>query len=298
MVTLRELELLKLTPKTIQKVREYLYKRDYNPTTKHLEVIEPNRIYNENCLDTMSRMSDNYLDLTVTSPPYDSTRSYSTNVGDIWNDGIWKPIIRELYRVIKVGGVVVWVVGDATLNGSETGTSFEQALYFKQFFNLYDTMIYGKNNPIPKNHPRYEQQFEYMFIFSKGKPNTVNLLREPSKYAGQLQTGTMRNSGGDELKKKHGVGKRYKKDKVLGNVWFFNVGYNHSTQDDIAFKHPAIFPEKLAEQHIHSWTNEGDLVYDPFAGSGTTLKMAKQMNRNWIGSELSSEYCEIIKSRL
>ena len=136
--------------------------------------MEINKIYNENCLDTMASMPDGLVDLTVTSPPYDNLRLYSGEM--LWNEDVWKSIIKELYRVTKQGGVVVWIVGDATVKGSESGTSFRQALFFKEIgFNLHDTMIYRKVNPIPLTHNRYEQAFEYMFVFSKGKPNTFGI---------------------------------------------------------------------------------------------------------------------------
>ena len=142
--------------------------------------MEVNKIYNENCLDTMARMPNGFVDLTVTSPPYDNLRTYNGYSFD------FEAVAKELYRVTKQGGVVVWVVGDATIKGSESGTSFRQALFFKEIgFNLHDTMIYAKNNPIPLNHNRYEQQFEYMFVFSKGKPNTFNAIKVRTKTGGK-----------------------------------------------------------------------------------------------------------------
>jgi len=262
--------------------------------------VEINKIYNENCLETMSRMEDNFIDLTVTSPPYDKLRTY-TGEGQ-WNFEIFQEIAKELFRVTKKGGVVVWVVGDATIKRSETGTSFRQALYFKEIgFNLHDTMIYAKNNPVPLTHNRYEQQFEYMFVFSKGKPNTFNPIKTPTKEEGKLKTRGRINEEGrkyDGNAFRIGQNTIVKKDKIKYNIWFYSIGSTASSTDKIAFKHPAIFPEKLVNDHIISWSNEGDLVYDTFMGSGTTAKMAKQLNRNYIGSEISSEYCKIIDERL
>lgn len=249
------------------------------------------KIYNENCLDTMARMENNSIDLTVTSPPYDNLRTYNGYSFD------FESIAQELYRVTKDGGVVVWVVGDATTKGSETGTSFRQALYFKECgFNLHDTMIWNKKNPTPNDtrQNRYRQAFEYMFIFSKGKPTTCNYIYEPCKFYGLSaeKLGSQRKKNGErrtdiERRRKKQVVKKY---KTLSNVWAFAVG-GHK-------EHPATFPEQLANDHIISWSNEGDIVYDPFMGSGTTAKMALLNNRRYIGSELSEEYCKIAEERI
>lgn len=251
--------------------------------------MEINKIYNENCLDTMSNMPDNFIDLVVTSPPYDNLRDYKGYSFP------FEDIAKELYRVTKIGGVVVWVVGDATINGSESGTSFRQALYFKEIgFNLHDTMIYRKLNPMPVKSNRYLPCFEYMFIFSKEKPKSVNLIREKTLATGKEKyTGTQQENGKFTNYGKH---RNLERDKY--NVWDIKVGSNQSTKDKLAFKHPAIFPEQLANDHIVSWSNEGDLVYDPFMGSGTTAKMAILNNRKWIGSEMSAEYCEIANERI
>jgi len=251
-----------------------------------------NKIYNENCLDTMKRMDDNYIDLTVTSPPYDGMRTYKGYSFD------FKPIAKELYRVTKEGGVVVWVVGDAVIDGSETGTSFRQALYFKEIgFRLHDTMIYQKTGiPFPGN-VRYNQMFEYMFVFSKGKPNCFNPILKKNKCAGSVKPNGAMYRQKDGSFKKNNV-KKIKEYGVEGNVWVISGGMNKSTKDKIAFKHPAIFPEELATKHIKSWSNKGDLVYDCFMGSGTVAKCAMLLDRNYIGSEMSQEYCDIIKERL
>jgi len=255
-------------------------------------MLELNKIYNENCTDTMARMPDNFIDLVVTSPPYDNLRDYKGYIFD------FESIAKELYRVTKKGGVVVWVVGDATIKGSETGTSFKQALFFKEIgFNLHDTMIYAKNNPIPLTHNRYEQSFEYMFIFSKGKPKTFNSIKEVCKMAGKINRGTMRNSATDDLMIKHGHGLPCKEDKIKSNIWFYSVGSMVSKEKE-SFKHPAIFPEQLVTDHIFSWSNENDLIYDPFMGSGTTAKCCILLNPHFIGSEISEEYCTIANNRI
>lgn len=254
------------------------------------------KIHNENCLDTMARMPDGFVHLTITSPPYDKLRNYKGYSFD------FEAVARELYRVTKKGGVIVWVVGDQTIKGSETGTSFKQALYFMQCgFNLHDTMIYTSSG-LTLNHNRYEQEFEYMFVFSKGKPATFNPIRIPCKWYGKDSDRTGQYTGiHSEKNKKLRSGKErgnIKPDKIKGNIWEYGTGFNNSTKDKEAFRHPAIFPEKLAEDHILSWSSEGDLVYDPFIGSGTVAKMAVLNNRNFIGSEISAEYTEIANNRV
>lgn len=242
------------------------------------------------CLEIMKQMPDKCVDLTVTSPPYDNLRDYKGYSFDFENTA------KELYRITKDGGVVVWVVGDAVVNGSETGTSFKQALYFKEIgFNLHDTMIYQKDTiPFPERN-RYNQSFEYMFVLSRGKPKAFNPLKEATKGYKPSPTSTTRGKDGklETLKYRQGL-----EEKSLSNIWKFNVGYNKSTQDLIAFDHPAMFPEKLAQQHIVSWSSEGDIVFDPMNGSGTTTKCAKNLGRKFIGCDVSEEYCEIARKRL
>ena len=254
--------------------------------------MEINKCYNENCLDTMARMPDNFVDLTVTSPPYDNLRTYNGYSFD------FEAVAKELFRVAKQGGVVVWVVGDATIKGSETGTSFRQALFFKEIgFNLYDTMIYAKPpRGAVGNNKTYWQTFEYMFILAKGKPKTINLICDrKNKESRDGDNGTKRLKNGELLTVKRGG---YSDFGRRTNIWEYVIGKGLSTKDDFAFKHPAIFPEQLANDHIISWSNEGDVVYDPFMGSGTTAKMAILNKRNWIGSEISEEYCKIIERRI
>jgi len=260
--------------------------------------LELNKIYCESNLDTMERMPDGFVDLTVTSPPYDGLRDYNRYSFP------FEDIAKELFRVTKDGGIVVWVVGDATINGSESGTSFRQALFFKEIgFNLHDTMIYYRISPFPDSI-RYHQSFEYMFVFSKGKPNTTNLLsQKKTGKTGKPGCKTFRNKDGSvKLADEKAILRMNKSmlsdDKIMENVWRINAGFGQSTTDKEAFKHPAIFPEELASKHIHSWSNEGDLVYDCFMGSGTTAKMAHIYKRNWIGSEMSQEYVDLANKRL
>lgn len=259
--------------------------------------MEINKIHNENCLATMQRMPNCFVDLVITSPPYDNLRKYKGYSFD------FETIAKELFRITKNGGVVVWVVGDATIDGDETGTSFRQALFFKEIgFKLHDTMIYQKEN-IPLTHNRYEQAFEYMFVFVKNKLKTFNPIKEKTKHYGSLKK---KNDGElTEAKKEKGKAARYRdeamkinKFKIKNNIWQYAVGMHGTTSDKIAFEHPAIFPEKLAHDHIVSWSNPNDLIYDPFMGSGTVAKMAHLASRNWVGSEISKEYCDIANKRI
>ena len=267
-------------------------------------MIELNKIYNESNLETMARMSDGFIDLTVTSPPYDNLRTYNDHIKGKKTEfnGYsfdFENIAKELYRTTKEGGVVVWVVADGTEKGSETGTSFRQALFFKEIgFNIHDTMIYMKNNFSNPSSNRYHQIFEYMFVLSKGKPKTFNSIKDRKNvYAGQVGSwgkNTSRQIDGTMIERKKKIieefGQRY-------NVWTYKTSKN-GQEDEIAYKHPAIFPIQLVKDHIISWTNEGDLVYDPFMGSGTTIKGAIDLKRNYVGSEIDKTYFEISEQRI
>ncbi len=247
------------------------------------------------CLEVMRGMEDKSVDCVITSPPYDNLRTYNGN-NDEWNFETFKLIAKELARLLKDGGVIVWVVGDATVNGSETGTSFRQALYFKDDcgLNLHDTMIYQKNSyPFPPSN-RYFPVFEYMFILAKGNPKTFNLLRVETKNR-TSKTATTRQEDGTTKQLQYETGKE---TRIKDNVWLYDVGYMKSTKDKIAYKHPAIFPDKLAQDHIVSWTNKNDVVLDCFMGSGTTGVACKNLNRNFIGIEKDKEYFEIAKERI
>jgi site-specific DNA-methyltransferase (adenine-specific) len=236
-----------------------------------------NKIHVENCLDTMKRMPDDYIDLVVTSPPYDNLRTYNGYSFD------FESIAAELFRVTKWGGVVVWVVGDAVLKGTESGSSFRQALHFMSLgFNLHDTMIYEKNSPAypaRASGNRYTQIFEYMFVFSKGKPKSASMICDkPNKWAGFKDfSGKLKNP--------------VPEFSPRNNIWRYVTSFN-------GVKHPAPFPEQLALDHVLTWSVEGDVVYDPFMGSGTTAKAAVMTGRQWLGSEISQEYVEIALKRL
>jgi len=242
-------------------------------------------ILNKDCLLTLREMQNETVDLVVTSPPYDNMRDYGHDT-----KFMFQIICRELCRVIKKGGVIVWVVNDQTIKGSETLSSFKQAYSFvNNGLNLHDTMIWKKPNPVPTQSTRYQQAFEYMFVFSKGKPKTFNPIKVKSKYAGT------------KVKKHRAVKSSHNYNnegiyevanmKMIDNVWEIANTKNDS-------KHPAIFPKELVKRHIETWSNENDLIYDPFAGSGTTLIVAKEMNRHFIGNEINEQYYEYAKTKL
>ena len=243
------------------------------------------------CLERLKELQDGSVDLTVTSPPYDNLRTYNGNI-DQWNFDKFKDIAKELFRVTADGGIVVWIVADATIKGSETGTSFRQALWFMDCgFNLHDTMIYAKANPMPCKSKRYTPAFEYMFVFSKGQPKTFNPIMEDCKFAGKKSARTVIYADGT---RKHYNKGFYKDTKVKRNVFEYNVG----TGKGRGIKHPAVFPEQLANDHIVSWSNEGDLVLDPFMGSGTTGIAAVKLGRSFIGVEIDKDYFSLAKRRI
>jgi DNA modification methylase len=248
-----------------------------------------NQIICGDCTEVMKLIPDNVIDLVVTSPPYDNLRIYEGYIFD------FESIAQELFRVMAKGGIVIWVVGDKIKNGNRSLTSFRQALYFQEIgFNVHDVMIYKKKNTPFMRSNAYTNCYEFMFVFSKGSPKTFNPLMIRTKRNGYEMLVTNRKPDG-VIKKVRG---KLKDKKVKTNIWAYAVGLGGTTKDRIAFKHPATFPEKLAEDHIMSWSNEEDVIMDPMCGSGTTCKMAKLHNRNYVGIDISEEYCKIAQKRL
>ena len=250
-----------------------------------------NTIQLGNCIDVMKYIPDNSIDMILTSPPYDNLRNYNNSLN--WNFEIFKNIANELKRILKNGGVIIWVVGDSTTDGTESCTSFKQALYFREIgLNLYDTMIYRKLNFMPLTHKRYEQEFEYMFCFSKGIPKTFNPIMENCKYAGTSASANVYKTDDDELTNKG----RYivKDNKIKGNIFEYHTGSLYTGE----WQHPAMFPLQLAIDQISSWTNDDEIVLDPFSGSGTTCLASKRLNRKYIGIEKVEKYYEMSKMRV
>jgi len=256
--------------------------------------METLQVYHGDCLEIMKDIKDGSVDLTVTSPPYDNLRTYNGSL--VWGESIWKSIIEQLFRVTKKGGVVVWVVGDATIEGSETGTSFKQALYFKDIgFNLHDTMIWEKQTFTATGalKTRYAQVFEYVFIFTKRMIKTFNPIKDRPTKGPRKKHGTIRQPDGS-TKEQSSIGKVYS-DKLAQrfNVWKINTECSNTNRF-----HPAQFPEQLAHDHIISWSNEGDTVLDPMMGSGTTGVACRNLNRNFIGIEKDEKYFGSAKQRI
>ena len=241
------------------------------------------------CLERMKEIPEGSVDLTVTSPPYDNLRTYNGN-NDQWGEHVWKAVLADLYRVTKDGGVVVWVVGDATIKGSETGTSFKQALWAMECgFNLHDTMIYKVSGTGAKGSVySYWQEFEYMFVLSRGRPTAINFrtVRRPKASGGSR----LRKDGTRKREARKNVGEII--DSKIGNVWEYSVGGRN------CYPHPAKFPYELAQDHILSWSNEGDTVLDPFMGSGTTGVACVNTGRDFIGIELDQSYFDIAQHRI
>lgn len=255
-------------------------------------MVELNKLYLGDAAYVLQSFPNESIDLVVTSPPYSDLRKYG-GIGNTWTEDKFQSIAKELFRVLKQGGVIVWVVGDKTESGSETGIPFKQALYFKELgLNINDTMIWQKSNSMPQvRQPRYNQDFEYMFVFSKGKPKTFNPIMVPCKCAGQLYDSTCKNMGGEN-------GRTHKtfninKEKVDSAIWNIAVAQNRDTK-----WHPAVFPVEIPLRHIKTWSNEGDIILDPFMGSGTTAIVANQLNRKYIGIEMNEEYYNLCSKRI
>lgn len=248
------------------------------------------QLYNQDCLEWMQQQSAESIDVVLTSPPYDNIRNYN---GYSFN---FENTAKELVRILKNGGVIIWNVADATINGSETGTSMRQALYFmEQGLKLHDTMIYLKKNPMPTNTKtkRYHQAWEYIFVFSKGTPKTFNPIMIDTKYNGLANMKYRGSDGIIQYKKTP----RNDQTKVR-NVFEYTIGGGHTTKNKQAFQHPALMPEQLARDMLSTWASNSDVIYDPFAGAGTTLLAAKELGLASIGTEIDTNYCNLIHQRL
>lgn len=246
-------------------------------------------IYHGNSSEVMNFYEQS--DLILTSPPYDDLREYKGYSFD------FESIAHKIHQCMKDGSSLVWVVGDAVKNGGETLTSFKQALFFQSIgLKMNDTMIYEKEESFISCPVRYNQAFEYMFVFSKGNIKTVNLIKDrKNKHPHIAGHGNMRQTDGSLTPRKMPISFEFGARK---NIWSYGNGRGKTTDQIFAHEHPAIFPDKLASDHILSWTNPGDMVIDPFAGSGTVLRAAKSLGRKAIGIEIEEKYCEIACKRL
>jgi site-specific DNA-methyltransferase (adenine-specific) len=242
-------------------------------------------------------LSDNSIDLVLTSPPYDDLRTYNDSIS--WSWEVFVETANELTRVLKPGGVIVWNTGDQTVNGSETGNSFRQALHFKDScgLRLHDTMIWQKSNFSNPSQTRYHQVFEYVFILSKGAPKTFNpIIDRKNIYGGKpgsFGENTVTNRDGSKSIRDRKVNREY---GMRHNVWVVNTAGQEQTAK--RWGHPAMFSLEFAMDQMRSWSNEGDLAYDPFGGSGTTAEAAIRLGRQFVVSEIDATYCEIIKERI
>ena len=254
-------------------------------------------LWHGDCLEVMKTMPDKSVDCVITSPPYDNLREYGEGKGYNFSEQLFKPMANQIYRLMTDGGICVWVVGDATINGSETGTSFRQALYFMEIgFNLHDTMIYEKDAVSFPDKTRYQSMFEYMFVFSKGKVICFNpIMLKTTYHTNNGKYITDRQKDGSVKGKTVSCDSR---ERIKGNVWKYGIGYMKSAKQKFVFEHPAIFPEQLAYDHVKSWTNESNIVLDPFAGSGTTAIACIRLGRKYILIEKEEKYCEIAAKRI
>ena len=288
-------------------------KRRKRPGTKYKPVdpywsCNTGQLYHANCIQVLHQFK-NKANLIVTSPPYDKLRSYfdkedKKRKKDHKYEFDFEGVANAIKYSLKKGGVLVWVVGDQTKDGTESGNSFRQALHFLDIgLNLHDTMIYRKITPLPMRAPRYTQEFDFMFVFSKGKVKTWNPIMKPTKFFDKNKVwdyATRKSAAAFEGGAMTSGTARFeaKKMKVIGNIWSYAAGGHIATRDRIAAAQPATFPEKLPRDHIISWTNPGDLVIDPMSGSGTTCKMAHKLGRKWVAIEKVRKYCINIKKRM
>lgn len=255
-------------------------------------------IFNADCVSHMQSMQENSIDLVVTSP-YDNLMDY--NNSSSWNFEVFKSVADQLYRIVRPCGVVVWIVNDASINNSETYTSFRQVLFFREIgFNLNDTMIWNKQSTSFPDSNRYLQSFEYMFVLSKSSNHTdfkmtCNLIRDRRN----MSSGSSVHGTGRQRNASFKVCDGYEKGKSLSEFGIrFNVWNIHCAKGTELTGHPAQMPIQIAEDHIRTWSNPGDLVFDPFLGSGTTACACLNRGRRFIGCEIDPDYFAIAQKRI
>lgn len=253
-----------------------------------------NEVYCGDCVKLMKLLPDSTIDLVVTSPPYDKIRDYNGSIHfDLHKTG------QEIFRVLKSGGIAVMVIQDQTKNFGKSLTSFKTIIDWCDNigFKLFETIIYRKNGSEGVWWTkRFRVDHEYMPIFLKGKkPQYFNKepLKIPSKHGGKVMTGSGSRKTNGETQKT--VTRAINFKKCRGTIWNYLMA---GDKNPLKRKHPAVFPDKIPYDFIQCFCPEEGIVLDPFAGSGSTLVMAKKLRRSFIGFDIVPEYCELARERL
>lgn len=257
-----------------------------------------NTILHGDSAEVMQSFPDKCIPLTVTSPPYAKMRLYG---GHDYTWETFKSVATQLVRITMEGGVICWVVRNQIVKERENLQAEKEKLFFADDLGLWphQTIIGApKGVPLPQSR-RYASNFDYVYVFSKGHPRIVNIIRDRrnSRFGDLKSNRLIRESNGSE---RLACGGEYAIAKwgFRSNLWSYSTGGNHTATDRISAKHPARMGEPLAEDLIISFSKPGDLVFDPFAGAGTSLKMALLNQRQWLGVEIFDEYVELIEKRM
>ena len=243
--------------------------------------------------EVLKNFPDNSIDMVVTSPPYDGLRDYNGFSLDLHKIG------KEIYRVLKDGGIAVMVIQDATKDFAKSLTSFRTIVDWcdNVGFRLFETVIYHKNGTEGAWwKQRFRVDHEYMPIFMKGKkPQYFNKepLKIPSKHGGKVMSGSGNRRTDGTLSET--VRRPINTMKCRGTVWDYLMA---GDKNPLKRKHPAVFPDKIPYDCIQCFCPEGGLVLDPFIGCGSTAVMAKVLGRNYIGIDISREYCDLAEERI
>lgn len=244
-------------------------------------------------IEHASTLASDSVDLVLFSPPYDGVRDYRGN----WTLDL-PALGSELLRVVKDGGFAVMVIADGTKNQRKSMTTFRTAVAWEDAgWSLFESVIYSRDGrPGAWWATRFRVDHEHILMFYKGKrPRPVTHhdgLRVPSKHAGKKWTGTQRLTDGTLVKTSATVAA----DKCRGTIWHYAT--SNSEGNRTKAKHPATFPDALARDVILALSAPGDVVYDPMMGSGTSVVIAAQEGRRWLGNDFFAEYVEIAQQRL
>ncbi len=260
---------------------------------KRSEKLPLNKIICGDCVEVLKSIPDNSIDLVVTSPPYDGIRKYNGFSFNLHSTG------KELFRVLKDGGIIAMVIQDQTKNFGKSLTSFKTIIDWCENvgFKLFETIIYKKHGAEGAWWTkRFRVDHEYIPIFLKGeRPAYFNKepLKIPSKHGGKTMTGcATRLTNGKTLKSKRVF---INPMKCRGTLWDYTTCGDGTR---LKHQHPATFPDKIPVDFIRCFCPKNGIVLDPFIGSGTTALAAIQLNRNYIGIDISKEYCELAKKRI